>query len=100
VTFWGNVLLLLLLSTGSSDEDARLKLQKALQARTDELVTQRAVNQQLMLKKEDVEWQLMAAIAQVRLQLLYVMLLYVVSGMLPFSWLCLWYWCCCCCFVG
>eukprot|EP00775_Hariotina_reticulata_P005126 gene5126-5366_t len=47
-----------------TDEEARVKLQKALQARADELATQRAVNQQLMLKKEEVEWQLMAAIAQ------------------------------------
>jgi hypothetical protein len=42
------------------------KLKRQLQARTDDLATQRAVNQQLMLKKEEVEWQLLAAIAQVR----------------------------------
>lgn len=42
-----------------------LKLQKQLQARSDGLATQRAVNQQLMMKKEEVEWQLLAAIAQV-----------------------------------
>jgi hypothetical protein len=31
----------------------------------DELSTQRAVNRQLMLKKEEVEWQLMGALAKV-----------------------------------
>lgn len=41
------------------------KYKRQLQARTDDLATQRAVNQQLMLKKEEVEWQLLAAIAQV-----------------------------------
>ena len=41
------------------------KLKQKLQARCDDLATQRAVNQQLMLKKEEVEWQLLAAIAQV-----------------------------------
>lgn len=41
------------------------KLKRQLQARSDDLATQRAVNQQLMLKKEEVEWQLLAAIAQV-----------------------------------
>lgn len=44
------------------------KLKKSLQSRSDELMTQRAVNQQLMLKKEEVEWQLMAAIAKVGMQ--------------------------------
>ena len=42
------------------------KLKGKLQSRSDDLATQRAVNQQLMLKKEEVEWQLLAAIAQVR----------------------------------
>jgi hypothetical protein len=46
----------------------RDKLAGKVQARNDELATQRAVNQQLMLKKEEVEWQLMAAIAKVRLR--------------------------------
>lgn len=45
----------------------RDKLAGKVTARNDELATQRAVNQQLMLKKEEVEWQLMAAIAKVRL---------------------------------
>lgn len=47
-------------------EVARVK--GLLQERQDELATQRAVNQQLMLKKEEVEWQLMAAIAKVRVK--------------------------------
>ena len=42
------------------------QLHEQLQERKDDLVTQRAVNQQLMLKKEEVEWQLMAALAKVR----------------------------------
>jgi hypothetical protein len=46
----------------------REKLAGKVQSRNDELATQRAVNQQLMLKKEEVEWQLMAAIAKVRLR--------------------------------
>jgi hypothetical protein len=46
----------------------REKLAGKVQARNDDLATQRAVNQQLMLKKEEVEWQLMAAIAKVRLR--------------------------------
>jgi hypothetical protein len=41
------------------------QLHEQLQERKDEIVTQRAVNQQLMLKKEEVEWQLMAAMAKV-----------------------------------
>lgn len=49
-------------------EAERDKLRGKLQARSDELMTQRAVNQQLMLKKEEVEWQLMAAIAKVSTQ--------------------------------
>lgn len=50
----------------SAQEASVAKLKKQLQARADDLATQRAVNQQLMLKKEEVEWQLLAAIAQVR----------------------------------
>eukprot|EP00879_Flechtneria_rotunda_P013727 GHRR01014339.1.p1 GENE.GHRR01014339.1~~GHRR01014339.1.p1 ORF type:complete len:324 (+),score=132.93 GHRR01014339.1:1948-2919(+) len=46
----------------------KAQLQQALEERTDELSTQRAVNQQLMLKKEETEWQLMAAIAKVCVQ--------------------------------
>jgi maltodextrin utilization protein YvdJ len=46
----------------------RDKLAGKVQSRNDELATQRAVNQQLMLKKEEVEWQLMAAIAKVRIR--------------------------------
>ena len=49
----------------SAAEAEIAKLKKNLQARSDDLMTQRAVNQQLMLKKEEVEWQLMAAIAKV-----------------------------------
>lgn len=49
-----------------SREAAVANLKKQLQSRSDDLATQRAVNQQLMLKKEEVEWQLLAAIAQVR----------------------------------
>lgn len=48
-----------------AQETSIAKLQKQLQARCDDLATQRAVNQQLMMKKEEVEWQLLAAIAQV-----------------------------------
>lgn len=53
---------------GAADEQrAKAKeLAEALSTVRDELATSRAVNQQLMLKKEDVEWQLMAAIARVR----------------------------------
>jgi hypothetical protein len=40
-------------------------LQQQLTDRSDDLTTQRAVNTQLMLKKEEVEWQLMAALAKV-----------------------------------
>lgn len=47
-------------------EASLTKLRAKLQARSDDLATQRAVNQQLMLKKEETEWQLLAAIAQVR----------------------------------
>lgn len=43
------------------------QLKASIQTKSDELLTQRAVNQQLMLKKEEVEWQLMAAIAKVGL---------------------------------
>eukprot|EP00878_Enallax_costatus_P010237 GHUV01010686.1.p2 GENE.GHUV01010686.1~~GHUV01010686.1.p2 ORF type:complete len:246 (+),score=109.41 GHUV01010686.1:1218-1955(+) len=43
------------------------QLKKSVQSKSDELLTQRAVNQQLMMKKEEVEWQLMAAIAKVGL---------------------------------
>lgn len=53
-----------------SREAAVAKLKKQLQSRSDDLATQRAVNQQLMLKKEEVEWQLLAAIAQVSFALL------------------------------
>lgn len=49
-------------------EEDMQKLRDSLESRTDDLMTQRAVNQQLMLKKEEVEWQLMAAIAKVRLK--------------------------------
>lgn len=49
----------------SAKDSSVSKLKKQLQARADDLATQRAVNQQLMLKKEEVEWQLLAAIAQV-----------------------------------
>lgn len=40
-------------------------LQSELQSALDDLATQRAVNQQLMMKKEEVEWELMAALAEV-----------------------------------
>lgn len=50
----------------ASLEASVAKLKGKLQSRSDDLATQRAVNQQLMLKKEEVEWQLLAAIAQVR----------------------------------
>lgn len=53
-----------------SREAAVAKLKKQLQTRSDDLSTQRAVNQQLMLKKEETEWQLLAAIAQVSFALL------------------------------
>jgi hypothetical protein len=49
----------------ASLEASVAKLKGKLQSRSDDLATQRAVNQQLMLKKEEVEWQLLAAIAQV-----------------------------------
>jgi hypothetical protein len=48
-----------------AQEVSLTKLKAKLQARSDDLATQRAVNQQLMLKKEEVEWQLLATIAQV-----------------------------------
>lgn len=48
-----------------TQEASLTKLRAKLQARSDDLATQRAVNQQLMLKKEETEWQLLAAIAQV-----------------------------------
>ncbi len=38
-------------------------LSAQLQAALDDVTTQRAVNQQLMLKKEEIEWQLMTELA-------------------------------------